>query len=76
MTPIILPLPPDVARCLAHGDKVGDWCDLRYRCARHETIKYDAPRIHAADTKMRACTSETMAGFLPIEGFPDAEEES
>lgn len=75
MTPITLPLQPDVARCLAHGDKVGDWCNLRYRCARHETIKHDPASIDA-DTKMRACTSETMAGFLPIEGFPDAEDES
>lgn len=74
MTPITLPLPPDVARCLAHGDTVGDWCNLRYRCARHETIKYDPASIDAT-TKMRACTSEMMAGFLPTEGFPDAEEE-
>lgn len=70
MTPIKLPLPPDFSRCLAHDDKVGEWCERRYLCARHETIKYDQPSIEA-NTKMRACTSELMAGFLPIEGFPD-----
>ena len=69
-TPITLPLPMDVARCLAHGDRAHEWCDQRYQCARHETIKHD--KQHDPDrVYYRVCQTDLMAGYLPLDGFDD-----
>ena len=70
-TPLTLPIDADICRCLAHGEKVGDWCARRYQCARHETIKHDGPAV-SAPTHYRVCSSDLMAGFLPLAGFGDA----
>lgn len=73
MKPIPLPLDPSINRCLAHGDKPGDWCERRYQCACHETIKHDfginAPAAY------RKCSSDHFAAYLPLEGFPDKDEQ-
>lgn len=73
MKPITLPLSPDVNRCLAHGHKQGEWCERRYQCAAHETIKQDAG-IHAP-AAFRKCTSDLYAAYLPLDGFHDEDSE-
>lgn len=74
--PVALPLDAQINRCLAHGDKVGDWCDRREQCACHITIKHD--RGISAPAAYRKCMTDNFAAFIPLEGFPDrdAEEES
>lgn len=62
-----LPLDAGVNRCLAHGNRPGEWCERRYQCAAHETIKHDAGI--SAPAAYRKCTSDLYAAFLPIEGF-------
>ena len=71
---ITLPLPNNMARCLAHGEFVGDWCHKRDTCARNLTIREDE---HDAmySAMYRACTSDIMAAYIPIEGFPAKDEE-
>lgn len=66
-TPTQLPLESSINRCLAHGDKVGDWCEKRYECACHETIKHDAG-IHAP-AAYRKCFTPAFAAFIPMDGF-------
>lgn len=61
---IALPLDASINRCLAHGHKEGEWCEQRYQCAAHETIKHD--RGINAPAAYRKCTSDLMAAFLPI----------
>lgn len=73
MKPITLPLSPDVKRCLAHGYKEGEWCERRYQCAAHETIKHDAG-IHAP-AAFRKCNSDLYAAYLPLAGFHDEDSE-
>lgn len=68
-TPTQLPLDPQINRCLAHGHKVGEWCERRYTCACHETIKHDAGI--SAPAAYRKCTSDLYAAYLPIDGFHD-----
>ena len=66
--PIPLPLDPTINRCLAHGHLEGEWCEKRYQCACHETIKHD----HGvkAPAAYRKCNSDLYAAFLPVDGFP------
>ena len=73
--PIPLPLDQSINRCLAHGEKVGDWCERRDNCACHETIKHDRG-IHAP-AAFRKCRTDLYSAHLPLEGFPieDCEEE-
>lgn len=66
-TPPTLPLDPQINRCLAHGDKVGDWCERRYQCACHETIKHD--RGIKAPAAYRKCSSDLYVAFIPLVGF-------
>ena len=70
--PVALPLSRDINRCLAHGRIVGEWCERRYQCACHETIKHDlginAPAAY------RKCTSDLYAAFIPLEGFEKEDE--
>lgn len=69
-TPVTLPLPEEMQRCLAHGLYQGDTCHQADKCARHVTIRHDVTTI----TPMyRACNPETMALFVPVDGFPDDE---
>lgn len=71
--PIAMPLDESIHRCLAHGDIAGDWCDRRYQCAAHETIKHDDYRM-LTQTAYRKCNTDAWVGYLPIAGFPsDAE---
>ncbi|WP_150428840.1 hypothetical protein [Dechloromonas sp. CZR5] len=63
-----LPLDSTINRCLAHGDKEGEWCERRYQCACHETIKHD--HGNEAPAAYRKCSSSLFVAFLPIEGFP------
>jgi len=67
-----LPLEAGINRCLAHGHLQGEWCDRRYQCACHETIKHD----HGinAPAAYRKCTSDLMAAFIPL--VLDEEEEA
>jgi len=68
----MIALPNDVSRCLAHGNKVGEWCEKRHQCARHESIKTDRT---AVPTIYRAC--DFTGNFLlhiPLEGFSKTEE--
>jgi|JI10StandDraft_1071094.scaffolds.fasta_scaffold01019_18 hypothetical protein len=70
--PMPLPLPADYQRCLAHGLYEGDTCFQADNCARHVTLRHDRPHI----TPMhRACLSENMVMYLPLEGFPDRDAE-
>lgn len=70
--PMPLPLPADYQRCLAHGLYEGDTCFQADNCARHVTLRHDRPHI----TPMhRACLSENMVMYLPMEGFPDRDAE-
>ena len=76
-TPIALPLSSDINRCLAHGHKVGEWCENRHNCAAHQTIKHDLPLWQAGHnlaTMNRKCWTENWAGYLPLEGFEVEEE--
>lgn len=70
-TPPSLPLDKSINRCLAHGDKVGEWCERRYQCACHETIKHDmginAPAAY------RKCSNDTYASYIPMVGFSEVE---
>lgn len=72
-TPPILPLPESVNRCLAHGEMKNEWCERRYQCACHETIKYD--RGLKTATAYRKCTTDLYAAYIPLEGFQPCEEE-
>lgn len=74
-TPIPLPLDAGITRCLGHGYKKGEWCDRLETCAAHQTIKHDNGGL--SPTAFRKCTTDNMAGFLPLEGFPieDCEDE-
>lgn len=65
-----LPLEANVERCLGHGNKPREWCARINECARNATIRYDFP---AKDCSNRCCTSDLMAGFIPLAGFPDEE---
>ena len=65
-TPITLPLDASINRCLAHGDKHGEWCERRYACACHETIKHDLVPV---PTAYRKCATDLYAAFLPLSGF-------
>lgn len=67
--PVALPLDPQINRCLAHGDKVGEWCDRREQCACHETIKHD--RGINVPAAYRKCMTDNFASFIPLEGFTD-----
>jgi len=71
--PIPLPLPADYQRCLAHGDKPGEWCERRETCACHETIKHDRG-VHAP-AAYRKCMTDHFAAYLPLDGFPLADHE-
>jgi len=70
--PIALPLSRDINRCLAHGHQAGEWCERRYQCACHETIKHDAG-INAP-AQYRKCWTENWVGYLPLDGFKDDDE--
>jgi len=70
---ITLPLPNDMARCLAHGERVGDWCHKRDTCARNLTIREDGHDV-TEPPHYRACSSDIMASYIPIEGFPAKDE--
>lgn len=71
-TPVALPLSRDINRCLAHGNRPGEWCERRYQCACHETIKHDAG-INAP-AAYRKCASDLYAAFIPLEGFEKEDE--
>lgn len=65
--PVQLPLPDSRTRCLAHGRAPKDWCERRYECAAHETIKHDS-----AGSKLvayRKCETDSYVGFVPMGGF-------
>ncbi len=67
--PIQMPLEASINRCLGHGHQVGEWCEKRYQCACHETIKHDLginPPV-----AYRKCWTESWAGFIPMDGFKD-----
>lgn len=68
---ITLPLSRDINRCLAHGHLEGEWCDRREHCARHLTIRFDSTHVPAC---YRACSSDLMAAYIPITGFPPKDE--
>lgn len=72
-TPPTLPLDAGVNRCLAHGNRPCEWCERRYQCAAHETIKHDAG-INAP-AQYRKCWTETWQGFIPLDGFSDEDEQ-
>lgn len=72
MTTITLPLLRDINRCLAHGHNEGEWCERRDHCARHITIRHDTGSVPAC---YRACSSDLMAAYIPIEGFPPKDDE-
>lgn len=65
--PVTLPLQYEINRCLAHGDRPGEWCERRYQCAAHETIKHDGGiRV---PTAYRKCMTDAYAAYLPMVGF-------
>ena len=71
MKTIKLPIQSEIVRCLAHGHKQGDWCERRYQCACHETIKHD--RGIKAPAAYRKCTSDLYVAFIPLAGFAEEE---
>ncbi len=77
---IKLPLPADMKRCLGHPEgwqavqAPDQWCPERETCARHKTIAVD-PFDGTCTVVPRACVSELMAAYIPIEGFPARDEE-
>ncbi len=72
MIHINLPLDPTINRCLAHGHLVNNWCEKRYECACHETIKHDAGlNVPAA---YRKCNSDLYVAFIPLAGIPTRDE--
>lgn len=71
-TPITLPLDRDINRCLAHGDNPTDWCERRFQCACHETIKHDRVPV---PTAYRKCRTDTYAAFLPLAGYAETDSE-
>lgn len=76
MKPISLPLAADLRRCLAHGNQPGEWCERRSDCARHETIRHDGPESTGIPVVYRMCETELFAAHLPLQGFPDRDEEN
>lgn len=68
-TPPKLPLDPTINRCLAHGDKKGEWCDRRDQCACHVTIRHDTGA--SVPTAYRKCMTDAFAAYIPITGFRD-----
>lgn len=72
MTPINLPIDPSIARCLAHGDRPGEWCLRRNDCACHETIKHD--REAAPTIVYRKCHGDNYVAHLPLSGFPETDD--
>ena len=66
-TPVALPLPDGMTRCLAHGASPKDWCERRLECAAPETIKHDIggeqPVVY------RKCQTDSYVGFVPLGGF-------
>lgn len=68
-TPVALPLPDGMTRCLAHGDSPHDWCERRGECAAHETIKHDGAGSQLV--VYRKCQTDSYVGFVPMGGFSD-----
>lgn len=68
-----LPLEANIQRCLGHGHKPREWCDRINDCARNATLQHDGT---ANNISNRACTSDLMAGYIPLDGFPDPESEA
>lgn len=82
---ITLPLNKNIVRCLAHGHREREWCDRAENCARHLTLRHDpipkngqtdAAKIACETTTVyRACQTDLMAGYMPLEGFPKDDEQ-
>ncbi|MBP6188976.1 MAG: hypothetical protein KA440_08460 [Azonexus sp.] len=66
--PPTLPLPAQWQRCEGVGIYVCDTCHLAESCARYLTIPLDQPPI---TPMVRACFSDTMAMYIPMDGFPE-----
>jgi hypothetical protein len=59
-------------RCLAHGHTAGEFCERANNCARNVSIRHDVVPVPA---QYRACSSDLMAGYIPLEGFPPKDED-
>lgn len=71
MNKIKLPIPADVTRCLAHGSKVGEWCQHNETCARHITIRHDSAETNkTSDVRYTVCSDERYMLYMPINGMP------
>lgn len=69
--PIALPLPKEIQRCLGHGHRDREWCEQINNCARNVTLRHDpAWQDEPPVTCFRSCSSDLMAGYMPLEGFP------
>lgn len=64
--PVELPLPADIARCLAEGHIHPQKCERAGHCARHMSIEHDTDPVMVRN---RACSSDLMAAYIPITGF-------
>lgn len=67
MSPITLPLPDTMARCLAEGHIHPQKCERASHCARYLSIELDTEPVMVRN---RACSSDLMAAYIPIDGFP------
>ena len=71
---IALPLNKDIQRCLAHGNRDREWCEQANNCARHVTLRHDPVLDPQITPLCRACSSDLMAGYMPLEGFQKDDE--
>ena len=69
-TPITFPLDYSVTRCLAHTQRVGEWCEKYMTCACHQTIPHDDPRQNLPILE-RKCSDDAHHCYIPVDGFPD-----
>jgi hypothetical protein len=67
-----LPLSRDINRCLAHDHIAGQFCERANDCARHVSIRFDIVPVPA---QYRCCSSDLMAGHIPLAGFPPRDED-
>ena len=66
-TPVTLPLPVDVSRCLGHGDRKGEWCIHSNECARHLTISHLSEPWSEIDAPLyRACSNVEFICFMGV----------
>ncbi len=67
-TPVTIPLPIDVSRCLGHDGRLGNGCGKRDYCARHISISHiNEPWDITKPPYYRMCADETFGCFMGVD---------